>query len=91
METSLKTQGKLESVDCRRPFPSSTVKSSSTVVFWDPRHGSPGSRHKTFVQVPLQDTGVENISELISLMEDRKLWKFTAVYRYDDASRLSSK
>ena len=21
-------------------------------------------------------------------MEDRKLWKFTAVYRYDDASRV---
>ena len=57
---------------------------AGTLVLWDPRHGSPGSCHKTYVQVLLEDTGLENISELISLMEDLNLWKSTAVYRHDD-------
>ena len=42
-------------------------------VLWDPRHRSPGSRHKTYVPVLFVDTGLENISELISLMEGRNI------------------
>ena len=60
-------------------------------MLWDPRQGSTGSRNKTYVQVLLEDTGLENISELISLMEDRNLWKSTAVYRHDDDGRPRSK
>ena len=62
-------------------------EAAGTLVLWDPRRGSPGSCHKTYVQVFLGDTGLENISELISLMEDRNLWKSTAVYRHDDDGR----
>ena len=41
-----------------------------TLVLWDPRHGSgsPGSHHETYVQVLLEDTGLENISERISFI-----------------------
>ena len=53
-------------------------------VLRDPRHGSPGSHQKNNVQVLLEDTGLENISELISLMKDHTLWKSTAVYRHND-------
>ena len=54
-------------------------EAAGTLVLWDPTHGSPGSCHKTYVQVLLEDTGLENISEIISLMEDCKLWRSTAV------------
>ena len=56
-------------------------EAARTLVLWDPRYRSPGSRHKTYVQVLLEDTGLEKISELISLMQDSNLLKSTAVYR----------
>ena len=39
------------------------------------------------MQVLREDTGLENISELISLMEGHNLWKSSAVYRHDDDGR----
>ena len=48
-------------------------EAAGTLVLWDPRHGSPGSSRKTYVQILLTDTGL-----------DRNLWKSTAVYRHDD-------
>ena len=61
-------------------------EAAGTLELWDPRHGSPGSRHKTCVQVLLEDTGLENISEVISPTEDRSLWTSTAAYKHDDDS-----
>ena len=48
-------------------------EAASTLVLWDPRHVSPGSCQKPKSRFSLKDTRLENISELISLMEDRKL------------------
>ena len=66
-------------------------EAAGTLVLWDPRHGSSGSHHKIYVQVLLEDAGLENTTELISLMEDRNLWKSTDVYRHDDDGQLRSK
>ena len=66
-------------------------EAASKLVLWDPKHGSSGSRNKTYVKVLLEDTGLENISELISLMEDRRAWKYTNVYKHDDDGRPRSK
>ena len=38
-------------------------EAAGTLILWDPRHGSAGSRHKTYVQVLLEDTGLENIDQ----------------------------
>ena len=59
-------------------------KAAGTLVLWDPRHGSPESRHKTYVQVLLEDTELENIKELISLMEGRNLWNMEVYCCFTD-------
>ena len=60
-------------------------EAAGILVLWDPRHGSPGSRHKIYVQVLLEDAGLENISELISVIEDCNNGSlFTEAYRHDD-------
>ena len=50
-------------------------EAASKFLLWVPTHGSSGARNKTYVQVLLEDTGVENTSELACLMEDRRAWK----------------
>ena len=45
-----------------------TEEAVSRFLLWVPKHGSSGARNKTYVQVLLEDTGLENISELACLM-----------------------
>jgi hypothetical protein len=52
-----------------------TEEAASRFLLWVPTHGSSGARNKTYVQVLLEDTGVENTSELACLMEDRRVWR----------------
>ena len=46
-------------------------------VTWKPTHGttSRGRQTTTFVDTVLRDTGFENVSELETCMEDRKIWR----------------
>ena len=50
-------------------------EAANKFLLWVPKHGSSGARNKTYVQLLLEDTGVENTSELACLMEDRNDWK----------------
>ena len=54
-----------------------TDEAASRFLLWVPKHGSSGARNKTYVQVLFEDTGLENISELAYLMEDRCAWKLS--------------
>lgn len=45
------------------------------VLFWEPKHGKPGARNKTYVQQLREDTGLDNNKEVQAAMEDRKLWR----------------
>ena len=60
--------GDLLKVTKKGRFPLYQEEAAGTLVLWDPRHESPRSRHNTYVQVLLEDTGLENISKLISLV-----------------------
>ena len=68
-------------------------EAANKFVLWEPKHGSAGTRHNTYVQLLLEDTGLEYISELTSLMEDRNVWRNTChdVCTHDDDGRLRSK
>ena len=50
---------------------------ASNLILWQPTHGSVnrGRRCTTFIDVLKKDTGLENIEELKSVMQDRKLWR----------------
>ena len=63
-------------------------------MLWDPRHGSPGSRHKTYVQVLLEDTGLEKISETDFSNggpQSKEVYCCLQVEHDDDDGRLRSK
>ena len=46
-------------------------------VTWQPTHGhlNRGRQHTTFVDTVLRDTGIANVKELETCMEDREIWR----------------
>ena len=73
-------------------------EASSKLILWEPKHGTTGTRQKTFLQVLIEDTGVENTAELATLMQDRSGWNTRCnemipppLSTSDDDGRLRSK
>ncbi len=54
-----------------------TEEAASRFLLWVPKHGSSGARNMTNIEVLLEDTSFENISELACLMEDYWAWKLS--------------
>ena len=73
-------------------------EAASKFILWEPKHGTSGTRSKTFLQTLLEDTGVKCVSELVTLMEDKNDWKFrcqaiiqpAVTTTHDDDGRLRS-
>ena len=50
---------------------------ANKLVLWQPTSGRPsrGRKKRTYIQNLFEDTGTEDVSELINLMKDRNTWK----------------
>ena len=50
---------------------------ANKLVLWQPTDGRPsrGRKRRTYIQNLLEDTGTENVNEIINLMKDRNTWK----------------
>ena len=54
-----------------------TDEMANRLVLWQPTEGRPGRgrRRVSYVDNLLQDTGMDNVEELRTIMEDRVEWK----------------
>ena len=60
-----------------RHFARHSEEVASNLVLWKPSHGKPyrGRKRKTYLDNLMNDTNMERVDELQSLMMDRDLWR----------------